>query len=148
MASSSKLPIDGFKLNEVGYGRGQTNEALFISGSGSLTAEPEIAANTVDDGTILKVVKAKTYTFSCEMHGDQTALRTESPDQDHFIPTIEAKTGTAVDGPELYGVLEVNYDDSTHRSSLSFRGKEKVAPETLLTAAVIAETTAGDIEDA
>ena len=143
MAASSKLPIDGITINGTGYGRGLANTGKFVSGSGSLSDEPETANTPTDDGVLQGDVISKTFNVTCELYGDYTSLQTDAPDQDQIIPSIEAKTGAATNGPTLYGTVSTAYDDRTKRTRLTIRGKELVSPEGLGDAAAIDSTTGG-----
>jgi len=143
MAATSMLPIDGIDVNGTGYGGGLANAGVFVSGSGSISDDPEIANTPTEDGVMQGDIIAKTFNVNWELYGDYTALQTSAPDQDEFTPSIEALTGAAQLGPVLYGSIGAQYDDRTKRTRCTARGKEIITPEALLTAAAVAETTGG-----
>jgi len=145
MAATSMLPIDGVTINGTGYGRGLANTGKFVSGSGSISIDPEVVNTPTDDGVMQGDYIAKTFNVNFELYGEYTSLQTSAPDQDQLTPSIEAKTGAAQAGPVLYGSLGAQYDEGTKRTRCTFRGKEILAPDPLLTAAAVAETTGGDL---
>lgn len=127
-APSSILPFNEIEINGVTVG-----DDVFVAGSGEYRINGVQTRVVTADGTIHKGWVSKTFEFSCEMLGDQTALNTDAPDQDQIIILSQ----------ELYGVVDVEYNPETGVSAVSGSGKVIVAPEPILSAAAVDGTTGG-----
>lgn len=138
---NSILPIDGVKINDVGYGAGLDNTCKFIAGSGSITANAEITRSVTECGDIIYRQLYKDFTVSANLVGDYTALNTDAPDQDKIEVSYKGKNAVAQTLLTIYGVVAATYEHSTNETSLSITGKIAADPEPLTTAAIVAGTS-------
>ncbi len=106
---------------------------VFIYGSGSLTLAGEDSANTTADGLIHNYRAALTPSASAEIKGDLRSIDTAHPADDQPWPELGStitlqltatRAGTPTDVKEFEGIISVEYDSQTNRSSITITGNE------------------------
>jgi hypothetical protein len=106
----------------------------FIYGSGAVNYNGEDSANTTADGVIHNYRAALTPTANAELKGDYRHLDSAYPGNGKPWPELSKKLAfqqldsrgaTPVDVAEFDGIISVEYDAETNRSSLSMTGGEE-----------------------
>lgn len=120
---ASVLAFDGIGINGTTYGRGNTNTAVFVPGSGTITSTKRVARTPVEDGTIEYDVHDVDISVSFSLYGDLTSLETSANDQDKFEITHKALAGSVSTILTIYGVSKADYDDDSKQTTFSISGK-------------------------
>lgn len=126
---ASVLPFNSIKVgaSEV------AGPDAFIYGSGKLTLNGEDSANTTADGLIHNYRAALTPNATAEVKGDLRSIDTAHPDDAQSWPAmagsitlglVSARDGEAVPVKAFDGIISVEYDSQTNRSSLTVTGNE------------------------
>lgn len=126
---ASVLPFNSIKVgaSEV------AGPSAFIYGSGTLTLNGEDSANTTADGLIHNYRAALTPNATCEVKGDLRSIDTAHPAADQPWPAmaeaitlqlLSTRDGEATTVKAFEGIISVEYDSQTNRSSLTITGNE------------------------
>lgn len=126
---ASILPFNSIKVGDTEV----AGPDKFIYGSGRLTLAGEDAANTTADGQIHNFRSALIPSANCDVKGDMRSIDTASPGSGQTWPAmaaglalglIAARGGEAVAVKAFDGIIAVEYDSQTNRSSLAITGNE------------------------
>lgn len=127
---ASVLPFNSIKVG----GTEIAGPDKFIYGSGTLTLAGEDSANTTADGVIHNYRAALTPSAQCELKGDMRgAADSGHPGDSQPWPAMSSRVtlqmvatrgGTPVAVKEFDGIISVEYDSQTNRSSVSISGCE------------------------
>lgn len=126
---ASVLPFNSIKVgaSEV------AGPSAFIYGSGTLTLNGEDSANTTADGMIHNYRAALTPNATCEVKGDLRSIDTAHPDDAQSWPAMAGgitlqlmatRGGEATTVKAFDGIISVEYDSQTNRSSVTITGNE------------------------
>lgn len=126
---ASVLPFNSIKVgaSEV------AGPAAFIYGSGTLTLNGEDSANTTADGLIHNYRAALTPNATCEVKGDLRSIDTAHPAGNQPWPAmasaitlqqLSTRDGEATTVKAFEGIISVEYDSQTNRSSVTITGNE------------------------
>ena len=126
---ASVLPFNSIKVGESEVAA----PSAFIYGSGTLTLNGEDSANTTADGLIHNYRAALTPNATCEVKGDLRSIDTAHPADAQPWPAMAGsitlqltatRGGEAVTVKEFEGIISVEYDSQTNRSSVTITGNE------------------------
>lgn len=107
----------------------------FIYGSGTITMTGEDSANTTADGLIHNFRSALTPSAVAELKGDKRSVDTGHPEDDQPWPVmagtillglVEERDDEPVEVKSFDGIISVEYDSDTNRSSLTMTGNEPI----------------------
>ena len=126
---ASVLPFNSIKVgaSEV------AGPDAFIYGSGKLTLNGEDSANTTADGLIHNYRAALTPSATCEVKGDKRSIDTAHPAALQPWPAmagsitlqlLATRDGEATTVKTFEGIISVEYDSQTNRSSINITGNE------------------------
>jgi hypothetical protein len=126
---ASVLPFNSIKVgaSEV------AGPDAFIYGSGKLTLNGEDSANTTADGLIHNYRAALTPNATAEVKGDLRSIDTAHPAALQPWPAMagsitlqltDTRGGTPATVKAFEGIISVEYDSQTNRSSVTITGNE------------------------
>ena len=124
-----------FPFNQIKKGNSVVaGPETFIYGSGGVTFAGEDSANTTADGIIHNFRAALTPTANAELKGDHRSLDSAYPGDDQpwpelsdklILQLVDSRGASPVDVAEFDGIISVEYDAETNRSSLNITGGDE-----------------------